>query len=528
MMADAVAGGDTKKLFKMMEKGELDPNKHLPMLWDAMGKNAAPYMEQYFKSIEYARRRSVVAGEEWFKTFMEKGATQGLTDIYSAFGTVMEDAGGSAGFLGDTFYRVSNAGVAAIMGFQELKEYLSGTGREYENIFRDIFGDFVGLGNFLKMAEFEQISGSFERLFSSSSRLADSLSPLVNEVLKTTGILAKNALSMSIEKGVAVSGKTSEVVDMVSGAISGDTTSVATEIVSRRASERLVDSILTGKGINPESFDWKERNRMIEEVFPKVLEEVAKRRSEMGSFRGFIFDQIEGDAILSEIPNLIDWVTGSVLKGLADVIDVPSTAFGRGGTKTAQGIRRRASGTTYTKEELEFLQRNPQLVGSPISPIRGKSFDADVIQKNELINAINAIFSENLQLGFPSSAYQGDHTTLNRLLNLNSPYKNLGQTSYQFSVPSIEKPTLMRLSEESLLDLRSSLSPLTSGAIVQDSPEQVISQGSVYNTNNVTPTVNLSATYNIEVPNMDNIVAAIEDNNELLMTTIANEIGGLV
>lgn len=139
--------GDTKALFKMMERGELDPNVALPKFWKLLGEEAQPFMEEYFKSIEYARRRVAVESEQWFKAFMGNGAVEGVTEIFSSLATTMGSARGSAELFGKTVRNLGYILSGALLIPKELKEWLRGESK-HGNLFDHLFGefDFKGMG----------------------------------------------------------------------------------------------------------------------------------------------------------------------------------------------------------------------------------------------------------------------------------------------------------------------------------------------------------------------------------------------
>lgn len=86
LMADVAAGGDTKKLNKMMEMGQLDPNVHLPLLFARLREEAQPLLHKYFKTSVFAQGFMGKKFEDLLKTFGEKGGDEGFARFFKMVG----------------------------------------------------------------------------------------------------------------------------------------------------------------------------------------------------------------------------------------------------------------------------------------------------------------------------------------------------------------------------------------------------------------------------------------------------------
>lgn len=529
-MAEAVAGGDTKKLFKMMERGELDPNKALPIFFDLLGKKAEPFMEEYYKTLLYQRRRYAVAEEEWFKKFMGSGAEQGLTHLYGSFASALENAVGSAEFFGDLMYRASGAlSLIPIMG-RDLANWLSGEGRDIPNAFRDALGEMPALTNFFNLTEMEQLKTSFVNLIDTTSDLAKALVPATEAVIKFGSKLLGNTAREGTGVISGVIDKTSEMIGYVSGAISGDASSEAVKIAARVASEDLVDSILTTQGIDPTTYDWKDKKRYIDEVYPYVLEEVKKRRSEMGSFRGMLFDTIEGSPLTARYPQELKHYVNSILGGLVDVADIFNVLAGNevgqvGGDTLIGKLRLWAKGSRLTSEQIDFLTRNPDALRGAIRVPTPKPFDSKAVSRAKGISLLNERVAERYQ-GFgvetPYEFSESGITPDEFFLYSRSPYKSLGQRSApEFKIPIGNKTALERIASKA------------EGIVLENLPSNS-AQGVLpilqNSGNRVENNISFQNTLNVEVSDMDSIVDQmtyqLEENQKELAIAISNKLGG--
>ena len=78
MMAKVAAGGDVKKLNKMMKSGELDPVKYLPLLFAEMDKVAARGWEAKTKTSQFQQDQSGVGFERLLMLMAQSGGNDAL------------------------------------------------------------------------------------------------------------------------------------------------------------------------------------------------------------------------------------------------------------------------------------------------------------------------------------------------------------------------------------------------------------------------------------------------------------------
>jgi len=189
MMAEAVTGGDVKALNKMMEKGELDPNKHLPLLFKAMRANAQPFMEQYFKTITFWQGKAQKSQEDWLKKFLGSGGTQALAGFYKTWNQVIGDSIPMAEKLGGIFKSMVHYFNAALLAPGEIMDWFNGTARG-DNFMKAIFGDSAdqSLADIREM--FSTIASSFKSMIDSMTGDMTGLSTLMGAVGDLVGMVA--------------------------------------------------------------------------------------------------------------------------------------------------------------------------------------------------------------------------------------------------------------------------------------------------------------------------------------------------
>lgn len=89
IMAKVASGGDTKKLFKMMEKGELDPNKYLPLFFQELDIQSAGGLEAYKNSIRGSQNFASVEWEKSLGTFGSQGGNQAFIDFWNKMSSTL-------------------------------------------------------------------------------------------------------------------------------------------------------------------------------------------------------------------------------------------------------------------------------------------------------------------------------------------------------------------------------------------------------------------------------------------------------
>lgn len=140
ILAEVASGGDRDKLRKMMEQGQVDVYKYLPLVFEEMRKRAQIGLEEYYKSILYQQRRVERANEAFLRTFMDAGASEGMLSVYRAFAQTVEDSIPTAEWLGDAFRRAGHLMSAAIVAPKEFFDWMRGQENE-GNFMTALFGD---------------------------------------------------------------------------------------------------------------------------------------------------------------------------------------------------------------------------------------------------------------------------------------------------------------------------------------------------------------------------------------------------
>lgn len=178
-MAEAVTGGDVKKLNKMMEMGQLDPNVHLPLLFDAMKKNAAPFMEQYFKTIQFWQGKAQKNQEDWVKKFLSSGGTSAITSFYKTWSQVIGDSVPMAERLGRIFKGIVHGFNAVMLMPGEISQWFSGTAGK-GNFMAALFGDVDSsdIGSAIKRLV-KEIGDAFKNEVGSMSDVVKNLTSLL-------------------------------------------------------------------------------------------------------------------------------------------------------------------------------------------------------------------------------------------------------------------------------------------------------------------------------------------------------------
>lgn len=109
IMADAVTGGDTKKLFALMKKGNLDPNSALPKFAMELEKRAAGGMEAYKKTQRGQQNFARVALEDQLINFSKEGGSSAFFRIWKSFADTLPKLNGLVKALAGAFQGVARA-----------------------------------------------------------------------------------------------------------------------------------------------------------------------------------------------------------------------------------------------------------------------------------------------------------------------------------------------------------------------------------------------------------------------------------
>lgn len=195
ILADVAAGGDRDKLRKMMEQGQVDVYKYLPLVFEEMRKRAQIGLKEYYEKTLYQQRRVERANEAFLRTFMDAGAAEGMLAVYRAFAQTVEDSIPTAEWLGDAFRRAGHLMSAAILAPKEFFDWMRGKEKE-GNFMTFLFGPsgesgfaqavqytFKQVENFVT-ASMEASRKSVEGLKNEFSVLNDIIAPLLEDIGK--------------------------------------------------------------------------------------------------------------------------------------------------------------------------------------------------------------------------------------------------------------------------------------------------------------------------------------------------------
>ena len=126
IMADAMTGGDTKALIKMMENGELDPNSALPKFFEEMRKRSEHMLPEYFKSTRFAEGSMNKAAEDQFKRFAKGGGDAGFARLFNSFAAALKEASPAVDAMAKGFNEISKFISSAILLPQSFKRAFEG------------------------------------------------------------------------------------------------------------------------------------------------------------------------------------------------------------------------------------------------------------------------------------------------------------------------------------------------------------------------------------------------------------------
>lgn len=115
LMAEAVTGGDTKKLFQMMKDGKLDPNTALPKFFEILEAKANGGWDSYVKTTRYQQNKAGVGFENSLELFRTSGGNDAFFKGWKAIADSLPKMDGlvkmiahSFGVLADGVVRVSD------------------------------------------------------------------------------------------------------------------------------------------------------------------------------------------------------------------------------------------------------------------------------------------------------------------------------------------------------------------------------------------------------------------------------------
>lgn len=165
LMAKAM-GVDVKELFKMMERGQLDPMTALPKLAALMKTMSASAMAEFQQSLPYKQGVATENRQMWMQDFNKNGGTEGLTRFWTVMGQIIGDTQTSAETLGNTFLKVTSGFSNALLVPQEFIRWIKGETDE-RNLWQRMFGD-------------SGTNGGLQSTLNSLNSIKDSLMEVVN------------------------------------------------------------------------------------------------------------------------------------------------------------------------------------------------------------------------------------------------------------------------------------------------------------------------------------------------------------
>lgn len=114
IMADAVAGGDTKKLIKMMKAGEVDPKTALLKFAIKLEERAAGGVEQYKHTTRAQKNFARVAAEDQVINFGKEGGNEGFYRIWKTIADTLNKSTNTVKALAQAFSGLSR--IVAVFG----------------------------------------------------------------------------------------------------------------------------------------------------------------------------------------------------------------------------------------------------------------------------------------------------------------------------------------------------------------------------------------------------------------------------
>lgn len=206
IMADAVAGGDMKKLSKMMEQGQVDPIEALPKFFAALKKEAAPFLQDFYKTIARNRGTAEKATEDWMKKFLGGGVSEGLADFFKVWTQLIKDSIPHAERLGEIFKGTINYFNAALLAPGEFIDWWNGIDTSH-NFMTVLFGK-SSASEFVETVKkaFRQIEYAVgDSMFSANVSIASTrrelelLSKVMTPVIRLLGNLIEQAGAPTME-----------------------------------------------------------------------------------------------------------------------------------------------------------------------------------------------------------------------------------------------------------------------------------------------------------------------------------------
>ena len=238
-MADAVAGGDMKKLQDMMQKGQVDPIEALPKFFAALKKEAAPFLNDFYNTVEARRRKVAKANEDWMKEFMGGGAGEGMADFFKSWETIIRRTVPYAKAIGEYFGKAIHTFNALLLMPGEAMEWFKGNAKD-NNLFQILFGesyksDFMNSLRDVFSAMETAFSGSIMNMTNSTQMLLDAIEAIAR-------VLEGAARTIAWTTGMA------------KGGLKGAEEATAELDRKKQARENVVND-LQARGIDPRNVD---------------------------------------------------------------------------------------------------------------------------------------------------------------------------------------------------------------------------------------------------------------------------------
>jgi len=137
-MADAVAGGDTRLLGKMMEAGELKPSEVLPKFFSLMGERANQGWDLFTQSSRYQQGKAASGTGMLTETFTRNGGESGLFNFWKSMQEAINASRPFAILLGESFYNLSKRTEQISNTIIMFNEMLAKDGRIFSDTWRRI------------------------------------------------------------------------------------------------------------------------------------------------------------------------------------------------------------------------------------------------------------------------------------------------------------------------------------------------------------------------------------------------------
>lgn len=137
--ADALYGGDTRKMFADMREERIDVKTAIPIVLAEMNKRSKSGLDRRFEQLTYQRDRLGKVGDDFFTRVMGSGGEKGLTMLYRALSDSLGDAD-IGKFFGNLLFKATKAASLFTIGISDIIKFRM-TGEWGEDSIGDYFGD---------------------------------------------------------------------------------------------------------------------------------------------------------------------------------------------------------------------------------------------------------------------------------------------------------------------------------------------------------------------------------------------------